>query len=62
MISNSDRSVPWFKEGDPELSDGTKELLERYSHIPSDQVLAHLHKIVCAILTMSKSILTRVAS
>ena len=38
----------WYSEDLPKLSDSTRQLLEEYSKVPSNEVVPHVSAIVCA--------------
>ena len=44
-MASGSKDVPWFNKTPPELSAAARELLENYSHIPSDQVNLHVFEI-----------------
>lgn len=40
------KDVPWYEKEVQHFSPAGRELLEKYSHIPPDEVDAHVHEIV----------------
>ena len=44
----SNKNVPYYKAslGDDDISPAARELLENYSHVPSEQVVAHIEEVV----------------
>jgi len=44
-----DKDVGWYDKGEPNISQATRTLLEKYSKIPPDQVIPHLMKTVCRL-------------
>lgn len=49
QVGNRDKSVGWYLPDAPDLSDSTRDVLENYSHIESDQVIPHVLKVVSNI-------------
>lgn len=44
--------VPWYKtEIGPRLKPSTRRLYQTYSGIADDEIVAHLHSIVCVVLS-----------
>lgn len=46
QVGTRDKEVKWYKKDIGTLSQGTRELLENYSKIPSEQVVPHCLKTV----------------
>ena len=46
-VGTRDKTVEWYNTSLDDISDSTRDVLENYSKIPSDQVIPHCLKIVC---------------
>ncbi|KAK8214704.1 hypothetical protein M8818_002284 [Zalaria obscura] len=49
QVGTRDKSVPWYTSSVKDVSEGTRELLEKYSHIPRDQIIPHILKVVSTL-------------
>ena len=57
-VSHSSKDVAWYKEELDDFSPECRELLEKYSYIPPDQVKAHIREIVSDGIVIRMSIET----
>jgi hypothetical protein len=46
QVGSRAKDVPWYNPTLGTLKAPTKELFEKYCNIPSDQVVAHITKVV----------------
>ncbi|TKX23650.1 methyltransferase domain-containing protein 17 [Elsinoe australis] len=44
-VGSRDKSSSWYTKTDPNVSETTREVLEKYSNIPAADVVAHCHRI-----------------
>lgn len=46
QVGTHDKSVEWYNEQLENVSEATRELLEKYSKIPADRIISHCLKVV----------------
>ena len=49
-MSAEDDSNRWYSTDPPDIKPATREVFEKYSKIPPDEVLPHVQTIVIALL------------